>query len=209
MHVTKSRWRPQSSDWRPLSSVRGGAHAQNAAFAEKLTLCGACHGEDGNSQIENIPSLAGQPAFFVLNQLFLMREGVRKVEAMAPIVKDLTDDDLNAFGAYYAKLPPKPSGEKIDPALVQRGAELAKAKACASCHGAEPGGCGSDPPDRETAHRLPDLRLEVLPRRHPPERRHHHEQRRREPVRQRSRGACPLLGIPVARRRTQRSGSAT
>ena len=36
-------------------------------------------------------SLAGQPAFFVLNQLFLMREGVRKVEAMAPIVKDLKD----------------------------------------------------------------------------------------------------------------------
>ena len=114
----------------------GGAHAQNAAFAEKLALCGACHGEDGNSKIENIPSLAGQPAFFVLNQLFLMREGVRKVEAMAPIVKTLTDDDLNALGAYYAKLPAKPSGETIDPALVKRGAELAAAKVCASCHGA-------------------------------------------------------------------------
>lgn len=112
------------------------ARAQNAAFAEKLTLCAACHGEDGNSKIDNIPSLAGQPAFFVLNQLFLMREGVRKVEAMAPIVKTLTDDDLNALGAYYAKLPAKPSGETIDPALVKRGAELAAAKVCASCHGA-------------------------------------------------------------------------
>lgn len=136
MHVTKSRWRPAVLGLAAAIVCAGGAHAQNAAFAEKLTLCGACHGADGNSQIENIPSLAGQPAFFVLNQLFLMREGVRKVEAMAPIVKDLTDNDLNAFGAYYAKLPPKPSGEKIDPALVQRGAELAKAKACASCHGA-------------------------------------------------------------------------
>ena len=65
-----------------------------------------------------------------------MREGVRKVEAMAPIVKTLTDDDLNALGAYYAKLPAKPSGETIDPALVKRGAELAAAKVCASCHGA-------------------------------------------------------------------------
>ena len=32
--------------------------------------------------MEKIPSLAGQPAFYILNQLFLMREGVR------PIVHD-------------------------------------------------------------------------------------------------------------------------
>ncbi len=69
--------------------------AQSAGLAEKIQLCSACHGEDGNSKIEKIPSLAGQPAFFILNQLFLMREGVRKVEAMAPIVKDFKDDDLD------------------------------------------------------------------------------------------------------------------
>lgn len=131
-----NRWRPAVLGLAAAIFSAGVAHAQTAAFAEKLKLCAACHGEDGNSQIENIPSLAGQPAFFVLNQLFLMREGVRKFEAMAPIVKDLTDDDLNAFGAYYAKLTPKPGDEKIDPALVKRGAELAKAKACVSCHGA-------------------------------------------------------------------------
>ncbi len=111
------------------------ARAQNAAFAEKLAACAACHGEDGNSGMENIPSLAGQPAFFVLNQLFLMREGVRKFDAMASIVKELTDDDLNAFGAHYAKLPPKASGETIDPALARRGTEIAATKLCASCHG--------------------------------------------------------------------------
>ena len=84
--------------------------------------------------MENIPSLAGQPAFFILNQLFLMREGVRKIDAMAPIVKDLKDDDLNALGAHYSKLAPKQSDEPIDPALVKRGTELAAAKLCASCH---------------------------------------------------------------------------
>ena len=50
--------------------------------------------------MEKIPSLAGQPAFFILNQLFLMREGVRKVEAMAPIVKDLKDDDLTKLSEH-------------------------------------------------------------------------------------------------------------
>ena len=70
------------------------AAAQSGPLAEKLQLCAACHGEDGNSKIEKIPSLAGQPAFSILNQLFLMREGVRKVEAMASIVKDLKDESL-------------------------------------------------------------------------------------------------------------------
>ena len=103
-------------------------------FAERLELCAACHGPDGNSKMEKIPSLAGQPAFFILNQLFLMREGVRKVEAMAPIVKDLKDEDLQALSEHFAKLPAKPSGEPIDQTLAARGAKVAEERRCASCH---------------------------------------------------------------------------
>ena len=99
----------------------GPAWAQSGRLAEKLQLCSACHGEDGNSKIEKIPSLAGQPAFFILNQLFLMREGVRKVEAMAPIVKDLKDEDLTNLSEHFAKLPAKRSDEAIDPALAKQG----------------------------------------------------------------------------------------
>ena len=62
--------------------------AQPMPLSERIQMCGTCHGEDGNSKMENIPSIAGQPAFFILNQLVLMRENVRQVEAMAPIVKD-------------------------------------------------------------------------------------------------------------------------
>ncbi len=112
----------------------GAVQAQTAAVTEKLQLCGACHGEDGNSRMPDIPSLAGQPAFFILNQLFLMREGVRKIDVMAPIVKDLKDDDLNALAEHYSKLPAKQSDEPIDPAMVKRGTEIAAAKLCASCH---------------------------------------------------------------------------
>jgi cytochrome c553 len=103
-------------------------------LAERIQQCGACHGEDGNSLMENIPSLAGQPEFFLLNQLVLMREGVRRVEVMTPFVKDLKDPDLEALAKHYSKLVPKPSGEAIDPALVARGAELANARRCGSCH---------------------------------------------------------------------------
>ena len=108
--------------------------AQSGGLAEKIQLCGACHGEDGNSKIEKIPSLAGQPIFFIFNQLFLMREGVRKVEAMAPIVKDLNDDDLKNLSQHFAKLAARRSDEPIDPALAKRGAEISAARRCGSCH---------------------------------------------------------------------------
>src|SRR5262245_33956618 len=77
-------------------STQGGAAAQTP-LSERIQLCAGCHGEDGNSRMENIPSLAGQPEFFIVNQLFLMREGVRKIEAMAPFVKDLKDDELGGL----------------------------------------------------------------------------------------------------------------
>jgi cytochrome c553 len=130
-----SRW------WRPLvlglaAAVlyAGPASAQSLPLDERIQQCGACHGEDGNSRLENIPSLAGQPEFFLMNQLFLMREGVRPIEAMMPFVKDLKDDELNALAKHFAELPPKASDERVDPALAKRGAELAPSLRCASCH---------------------------------------------------------------------------
>jgi cytochrome c553 len=137
----------------------GSALAQSAALAEKIQLCSACHGEDGNSKMEKIPSLAGQPAFFILNQLFLMREGVRKVEAMAPIVKDLKDDDLTSLSQHFAALAPKRSDEAIDPELVRKGAELATKRRCGSCH--LPSLAGQEQMPRLARQRL-DYLLEAL-----------------------------------------------
>ena len=108
--------------------------AAEMSLQERIEQCAGCHGEDGNSRMENIPSLAGQPEFFVLNQLFLMREGVRKIEAMMPFVKDLKDDDLAGLAKHFAGLTPKPSDEKVDAALARRGGELVARMRCGSCH---------------------------------------------------------------------------
>jgi cytochrome c553 len=110
------------------------AVAEDMPIAERIELCNTCHGEDGNSRMVNIPSLAGQPEFFLLNQLVLLREGVRRIEAMTPFVKDLKDDDINALASHFSKLTPKASDEPTDPALVARGATLATARRCGSCH---------------------------------------------------------------------------
>lgn len=116
-----------------LTQVEG-ARAQTMPLAERLKQCATCHGDDGNSRIEKIPSLAGQPEFFVINQLFLVREGVRKIEGMDALVKELKDDELQALAAHFAKQVPKASGEAIDPGKVSRGEQLAQQMRCASCH---------------------------------------------------------------------------
>jgi cytochrome c553 len=128
------------------------AHTQGVPLDERIRLCGTCHGEDGNSRTPDVPSLAGQPAFFVMNQLFLMREGVRQVEAMAALAKELRDDELDALAKHFAKLPPKASDEPIDPALARRGTELSQRLRCSSCH--LPSMAGQDQMPRLAKQRL-------------------------------------------------------
>ncbi|MBM3608683.1 MAG: c-type cytochrome [Alphaproteobacteria bacterium] len=111
--------------------------AQAQTLEERLTQCKACHGDTGNSQLENIPSIAAQPEFFLLNQLVLMREGVRKIEAMADAVKGLQDAEIQALATWFAKQKPERAPETLDPELVKRGAALSQKMRCESCHGAE------------------------------------------------------------------------
>ena len=84
--------------------------------------------------MEKFPSLAGQPEFFLMNQLVLMREGVRRIEVMQDAVKGLTDEDILALASHFSKLPAKASGEKIDAELVKRGEVLSAQLRCGSCH---------------------------------------------------------------------------
>ena len=122
---------------------------------ERLELCGTCHGETGNSKMENTPSLAGQPALFLTNQLILMREKLRKSEVMAPFVVGLKDTEVIALAEHYAKLRPEPSIEAVDQTLVARGKVLAGELRCTSCH--LPGYEG-----REQMPRLASQRVDYL-----------------------------------------------
>src|ERR1700735_3262050 len=80
--------------------------ADPAAIKEKANLCSACHGENGISQTENVPSLAGQPDQFIQWQLVFFRSGARKNELMQPIVEQINNEDIRNLGAYFAALYP-------------------------------------------------------------------------------------------------------
>lgn len=103
--------------------------------AERFAACAACHGEAGQSRQPEMPSLGGQPAFFVVTQLFLFREGRRDNAAMTEVAKTLTNDDLRAFAEHIAALPPPaPPADPPDPARAARGRALAHEHHCDVCH---------------------------------------------------------------------------
>lgn len=101
---------------------------------ERLELCDACHGPNGNSVIAGTPSLAAQPVIFLENQLVLLREGMRDVPQMAAAVQGLKDADIRLIARHYAAQKPAAPQGKPDAALMKRGAALARKLHCASCH---------------------------------------------------------------------------
>ncbi|HEX5613425.1 MAG TPA: c-type cytochrome [Burkholderiales bacterium] len=118
-----------------LLSIAPAGFAQ--PFAEKAKVCFGCHGEKGTSQQPGTPSLGGQTSFFVIAQLFLMRDGRRtkRPTPMDPFAKGLSDDELRAYGDLFAKQPPPaPPGGTVDAARYAKGRALAGQHNCGSCH---------------------------------------------------------------------------
>ncbi|MEA2742883.1 MAG: hypothetical protein QOG25_1254 [Acetobacteraceae bacterium] len=119
-----------------LPAVDAKAAADVAAGKEKAKACVACHGDNGVSAMPVIPSLAGQQDQFIQWQLVFFRSGRRSNPAMAPLVADLSDEDVRNLGAYFASLPynTKTATEKPDAELAKKGKVIAVQHRCASCH---------------------------------------------------------------------------
>ena len=101
----------------------------------RLAPCLACHGANGQSAIPEVPSLGGQPAFYLTIQLLMFREKLRVVEPMNQMMQGLRDDDLRNMAAYLAKLlPPEPAGGPFDPARMERAQALIEQHRCNFCH---------------------------------------------------------------------------
>ena len=102
---------------------------------QRTVACFACHGERGQSETENTPSLGGQQAPYALIQLFMFREKLRSFEPMNETAKALSDDDLRTFSDFIATLPkPAPPADAGEPARIARGEGLARQNRCNSCH---------------------------------------------------------------------------
>jgi cytochrome c553 len=125
-------------------------------IAERAVTCFACHGERGQSETENIPSLGGQQAPYALIQLFMFREKLRVAEPMNEMAKSFTDDDLRTFSDYIATLPkPSPPADAGDPARLQRAQALIQQHRCNACHNTDFSG-------KDNVPRIADQREDYL-----------------------------------------------
>jgi len=102
---------------------------------QRLPPCLACHGENGQSEQPEVPSLGAQPAFYVMVQLYMFRERLRTVEVMNAMTQGLTDDELRSLADVIAKLPPpRPVAEPGDPVRLERARALIQQHRCNFCH---------------------------------------------------------------------------
>jgi cytochrome c553 len=117
------------------------AKAGAAAYAQRFaSLCAACHGANGRSDVPGTPVLAGQHSLYTITQLFMFREGRRANEAMTAVAKTMTDADMRGFADYIGTLPPVAPGAPATPpdaARMGKGQALAQQHKCAFCHGAD------------------------------------------------------------------------
>jgi cytochrome c553 len=102
------------------------------APAQDLAACLDCHGE--NRPDPTVPSLGGQPQLFLLYQLFYFREGQRRSEPMTSLMAGLPDVELQALAAALSAFPPPQPATGADPTLYAKGAEIAAARRCGTCH---------------------------------------------------------------------------
>lgn len=73
------------------------------AAKEKAKLCGACHGDDGNTQTPNFPKLAGQYEDYLRFALKHYRNKQRTNAIMNGQAENLTDQEIADLAAFYAQ----------------------------------------------------------------------------------------------------------
>ncbi|MHA1569786.1 MAG: c-type cytochrome [Alphaproteobacteria bacterium] len=145
----------------PFSEAQSASAGDEAAVADPFAeakaaadACAACHGEDGNSEIPGMPSVAGQPSKYLETALKAYRDGRRAHDVMNAYTLSLSDPEIALLAAYYEAADPKTYPAETPAADLAAGAAVAAP--CSGCHGAD--GNSDDP----TAPRLAGLDAEYL-----------------------------------------------
>jgi cytochrome c553 len=75
--------------------------------SEWVQRCDRCHGVNGNSTDPHMPAIAGQRADYHERVLHAYRTGERKSSAMSAMSTSLSESDVEALAAYYARQKPR------------------------------------------------------------------------------------------------------
>jgi len=109
--------------------------------------CSACHGAQGASTEADVPTIAGQSAGYIAGSLRSFRDYERScprsayrhgdtsrpATTMCEIAAAISDEDIDALGAYYSEQVFVSASQSFSQELVAAGEEL-YVENCMSCH---------------------------------------------------------------------------
>jgi sulfide dehydrogenase cytochrome subunit len=128
-------------------TLAAAGHAGAAGLDETIASCNGCHGDNGVSQWNEMPTIAGIDAFVHSDALYAYRdqarpcamaeyrEGPKAGESanMCEVASALSDEDIEAIAEHYAALPFVPAQQEFDAGLAAAG-EAVHDSECARCH---------------------------------------------------------------------------
>jgi len=130
----------------------------NAGYSQSLddliNGCNDCHGDNGVSKWEDVPTVAGISAFVHSDALYLYRDGerpcmdseyrqgdtARPATNMCQVAKGLSDDQIETLAEHYSELPFVAAKQPFDAARATAG-KAVHDRDCERCHvkgGADP-----------------------------------------------------------------------
>jgi cytochrome c553 len=134
----------RNSTSRALAAGFGRATADT--IEEKAAVCSACHGENGVPIDKSLPILFGQNEGYIYIELRDMKKGARKNDQMAPIVENLSREDMLALAAYFAAKPwPNLQQPRASAEDSKHFDSMANSGTCPACHQAGYVGAGTQP----------------------------------------------------------------
>jgi len=112
-----------------------------------IDSCDGCHGDNGVSQWNDMPTIAGIDPYVHSDALWAYQDDARPCASsayrqgdtsrpettMCEVVADLSDDDIEAIADHYAALPFVPAEQPFDSALAEQGLAVHEAE-CKRCH---------------------------------------------------------------------------
>jgi sulfide dehydrogenase cytochrome subunit len=122
------------------------------AFPADLTaltpVCNGCHGDNGVSVNNMVPTIAGQPFTLIEDNLLAFRDGERAcdetpfmkgesvalVSAMCAVVGTLGDNEITLLAEFYEQQTFEPAIQSFDPDLATRGFGIHQEGGCELCH---------------------------------------------------------------------------
>ncbi len=111
------------------------ATSGDAKKGKKLAKkCSACHGDNGVSEDNETPSLAGQRPAYTFKQIYDYQHKIRKNKTMFKKVKKFSYQDMADISAWYSTQKGESKEGKKPPTMVSIGDEKRFLIACDMCH---------------------------------------------------------------------------